>query len=72
MKYTGKISDGVVVLDGEPPLKNGTLVAVEPIEPNGDTATLGQRLKRFSGSAKGLPKDLARNHDHYLHGRPKK
>ncbi len=30
MKYTGKISDGVVVLEGEAPLKNGTHVAVEP------------------------------------------
>jgi hypothetical protein len=72
MKYTGKIRDGVVVLEGLPPLKNGTLVAVETIESVGDSATLGQRLKRFSGSAKGLPRDLARNHDHYLHGRPKK
>jgi hypothetical protein len=72
MKYTGTIRDGVVVLEGGPPLKNGTLVAVEPIEPGGDSATLGQRLKRFSGSVKGLPKDLARNHDHYLHGGAKK
>jgi hypothetical protein len=24
------------------------------------------------GIAKGLPADLAENHDHYLHGRPKK
>jgi hypothetical protein len=61
-----------VVPEGGAPLKNSTLVAVEPIEPGGDSATLGQRLKGFSGSAKGLPKDLARNHDHYLHGRPKK
>jgi len=72
MKYTGKIRDGVVVFEGGPPLKNGTLVAVEPIEQMGDSATLGQRLNRFAGSAKGLPKDLARNHDYYLHGRPKK
>jgi hypothetical protein len=33
---------------------------------------LRQTLLRWAGKAKGLPADLARNHDHYLHGRPKK
>jgi len=32
----------------------------------------GQRLKRFAGAVRGLPSDMARNHDHYLHGLPKK
>jgi hypothetical protein len=27
------------------------------------------RLKRFAGAVRGLPSDMARNHDHYLHGR---
>jgi hypothetical protein len=72
MKYTGKVRDGVVVLEGSPPLKDGTVVAVEPLEQTSRGSNLGQRLKRFSGSAKGLPQDMARNHDHYLHGRPKK
>ncbi len=30
------------------------------------------RLKPFAGTVRGLPSDMARNHDHYLHGRPKK
>lgn len=72
MKYTGTVRDGVVVLEGAPSLKDGTIVAVEPIEPAGREATLGQRLRRFSGSARGLPRDMARNHDHYLHGPPKR
>jgi hypothetical protein len=29
-------------------------------------------LKDVIGKAAGLPKDLAENHDHYLHGQPKK
>jgi hypothetical protein len=33
---------------------------------------IGQRLKQFAGVVQGLPSDMARNHDHYLHGRPKK
>jgi hypothetical protein len=32
----------------------------------------GRRLKQFSGAVRGLPSDMARNHDHYLHARPKK
>ena len=31
-----------------------------------------ERLKDFVGIADDLPEDLAENHDHYLHGRPKK
>jgi len=29
-------------------------------------------LKKFAGVVRGLPSDMARNHDHYLHARPKK
>lgn len=32
----------------------------------------GRRLKQFVGAVRGLPSDMARNHDHYLHGRQKK
>jgi len=27
---------------------------------------------KYAGVCKGLPSDLARNHDHYLYGVPKK
>ncbi|MGO8925909.1 MAG: hypothetical protein ACLQU3_03290 [Limisphaerales bacterium] len=29
-------------------------------------------LLEFAGAAEGLPPDLAENHDHYLHGAPKR
>ena len=29
-------------------------------------------LLEFAGTARGLPSDLAENHDHYLHGAPKR
>jgi hypothetical protein len=32
----------------------------------------GEALLEVAGSAQGLPSDLARNHDHYLHGAPKR
>ena len=72
MRYTGTVKSGVVVLEGAPPMKDGTIVCVEPVEGISNGASLGRRLKRFSGSVKGLPVDMACNHDHYLHGRPKK
>ncbi len=34
--------------------------------------TLYQRLKRVIGKAKGLPRDFAAQHDHYIHGAPKR
>lgn len=73
MCYLGKVKNGVVVLDGEVTLADGTIVRVEPVEPEQSSSTsLGERLMRVAGKAVGLPADLARNHDHYLHGRPRK
>jgi len=72
MKYAGTIKGGVVVLEGAPALAEGTRVEVEPVVGATGSTSLGQRLKQFSGTAKRLPRDMARNHDHYLHGRPKK
>ncbi len=34
--------------------------------------TLGDRLMKYAGAVKGLPSDLARNHDHFIHGTPRK
>jgi hypothetical protein len=70
MRYTGQIKNGVVVFDGQAPLPDGVRVTVEPQEP--PRRSLAERLKPVIGIAKGLPTDLAENHDHYLHGRPKK
>lgn len=33
--------------------------------------TIGDALLEVAGTAEGLPHDLARNHDHYLHGSPR-
>ncbi len=70
--YTGEIRDGVVVFESTPPLAEGTKVRVEPVEVSTQTRTLAERLSSVIGRAKGLPPDLAEQHDHYLHGQPKK
>lgn len=32
----------------------------------------GRKLSKLAGSVEGLPSDYALNHDHYLHGAPKR
>ena len=71
MTYRGKVKDGVVVLEPGARLDEGTDVVVEQVE-SAPARSLADRLKPVIGIAKGLPRDLAENHDHYLHGRPKK
>jgi hypothetical protein len=39
---------------------------------NGGTKNWGQALGALAGSVDGLPEDFALNHDHYLHGTPKR
>ena len=71
MMFRGKVKGGVVVLEPGARLDEGADVVVEPVEP-APARSLADRLRPVIGIAKGLPKDLAENHDHYLHGRPKK
>ena len=78
MTLEGHIQDGCVVLTTPIPLPNGTKVTVSVHSDRDQTAseselpTLYERLKSVAGKAKGLPADLAINHDHYLHGQPKR
>jgi hypothetical protein len=72
--YLGEFRDGVVVFEGTPPaLPTGTRVRIVPVEVDvQSTPTLAERLKSVIGIAKGLPVDLAEQHDHYIHGTPKR
>ena len=87
MDILGKVSGGVVILEDAKVLPDGTVVRVEPVgaaepagaaepseagEERGDSPTIWEELRKLAGTAKGLPSDLARNHDHYLYGLPKK
>ena len=71
MTYRGHVKNGVVVLDDPVKLPDGAEVRVEVLQAKSEP-TLADELRSVIGSVKGLPSDLARNHDHYLHGRPKK
>ena len=75
MEFEGTIHNGVVVPDGECTLPEGTKVRV-----TADTAaplpTIWEKLRELGKKAElretNLPEDLAGNHDHYLHGQPKR
>jgi hypothetical protein len=84
MTYRGRVKDGMIVLEDSAQLPEGAEVRVEfdpaetpPVRPDDvelddQIPTIGQRLLKLAGKAKGLPVDAARNHDHYLYGTPKR
>jgi hypothetical protein len=76
MTLHGHIKGGAVVLDQPAALPDGTPVEVRtverPLQEPAATATLGEWLMRYAGTVKGFPSDLARNHDRYIHGTPRK
>ncbi|NLF07764.1 MAG: hypothetical protein GX594_07260 [Pirellulaceae bacterium] len=72
MVYRGHVRNGVIELDDPPELPEGIEVQVAVAQFETPDSTLGERLMKFAGKLEGLPSDLARNHDHYSHGAPKK
>jgi len=71
MSYTGTVEGGVVKLPPDAALPDGTVVKVEPIEVE-STTTFARQLKEIASKVSGLPGDLAAQHDHYIHGTPKR
>ena len=69
MEYQGKVINGVVVLEDGKALPEGTTVKVRAVD---EPPTWGEVFKDVMGKAVGMPSDMARNHDHYLHGAPKR
>jgi hypothetical protein len=76
--YSGKVKDGVVILDDPQSLPEGTEVTVRPVRKpskpapsNKPSKSLRPGLRKFAGKAKGLPPDASVNLDHYLYGHPK-
>ena len=75
MTYRGSVKNGQIILKGSPALPEGAPVKVEvaaTTKRRKHRLTIGEKLLKIAGTAKGLPSDLAKNHDHYLYGRPKR
>jgi hypothetical protein len=74
MELEGTVRNGVIVPDSPQPLPEGAKVKIVlkssvegPLKP-----TLRERLLKLAGTVDDLPPDMARNHDHYIHGTPKR
>jgi len=77
MTISGHVENGQIVLDEAVPLTEGMKVRVELLgakQPkDAETGpTLNEQFSSIIGVIDDLPSDFARNHDHYLHGQPKK
>lgn len=71
MQYEGHVAGGVIVLDEKADLPEGTRVRIVPLVAN-EPRTLAERFQNVIGKAHSLPEDMAAQHDHYIHGSPKR
>lgn len=82
MEFFGTVHNSVVVFDSSNVPPEGLKVSVRvPASresnsiPDDDTEPPAGDLTwllKFAGAAEGLPSDMAEQHDHYLHGTPKR
>ena len=71
MSFEGTIVDGTVVFDEPLDLPNGTRVEILP-KPAAPPKPNLHFLLKFAGRIKDLPPDAAAEHDHYIHGTPRR
>jgi hypothetical protein len=73
MTYRGHVKNGQITLDEPIVLPEGAEVRVEVTHADvRDGEDLAAMLMRHAGKGRGLPEDLAAQHDHYAHGKPKR
>jgi hypothetical protein len=85
--FRGYIKNGKVVVNDPIDLPDGTKVNVAPDAPDRrrpanrgaskrprrrSGETLYDRYQHLIGKARGLPRDFAAQHDHYMHGAPRR
>jgi hypothetical protein len=62
----------MIVLDQPAPWPEGTRVEVLFKPASDKQPTLSERLLKHAGTVPDLPPDMASQHDHYIHGTPKR
>jgi hypothetical protein len=70
MSFTGTIENGMVKLPPEITLPDGTEVRIEPMPRS--RRHLVEKLRAIAQSMPDMPADWAAQHDHYIHGTPKR
>lgn len=68
MTYTGHVKNGVIVLDDQAALPEGTEVIVTMPSNSVSQSTIAERLRNVIGKAEGLPPDASTRVDEYLYG----
>jgi len=71
MTYRGHVKNGQITLDEAICLPEGAEVNVEVVEKGEQQPTIWDKLLAIAGTIEG-PEDWAENHDHYIHGTPKR
>jgi hypothetical protein len=72
MTLAGTFKNGVVVFDQAPSLEEGTRVEVVVLAPSEEGEPTLKELLKFAGTVNDLPPDMAEQHDHYIHGTPRR
>lgn len=74
MSITATVENDTIRLPEGFHIPDGTQVMIETIDRSAGSEddSLSRCLLKFAGIADDLPSDLARNHDHYIHGHPKR
>jgi len=72
MSFEGTIVNGTVVFAEPPALANGTVVevSVKSVQKPSKPTLLG--LLKIAGTITDMPADFAAEHDHYIHGTPRR
>ncbi len=71
MTLQGTVNGKTIVLDQPAPWPEGTRVEVA-VQEAPTKPTLSDRLLKHAGTVPDLPSDMADQHDHYIHGTPKR
>ena len=75
MILQGTVIKGMIVLDQPTLFPEGTRVEVtlkEQVSPEDESGPTLLGLLKFAGCMSDLPPDFAAEHDHYIHGTPKR
>lgn len=69
MTFVGEVRNGSIVVKGGLPLPEGTVVQIQPIDPQQESALA--KLAKMAVKT-DLPPDYAAQHEHYVKGTPRK
>jgi hypothetical protein len=80
MEVNGIVKNGVIIFDSDVKIPEGARVVVhfesvsdkDQLRDTSRPYTLGEKMRKLAGTLEGMPADFAEQHDHYIHGTPKR